>query len=118
MPITQSLLIVTALGFASGFLISLQEVVLDYLINKEWLGWTLTIRKFAFSTLSLTVLFSLGGTLIANWEPMRSLNIAPEGIVSFFFKTAIFLSIITPITSQIRVALAQRQTIPEDSGQP
>lgn len=108
MPITQSLLIVTALGFVSGFLISLQEVGLDYLINKEWLGWTLTIRKFAFSTLSLAVLFSLGGALIANWEPVRSLNIAPEGIVPFFFKTAILISIVTPISSQIRNALSAR----------
>ncbi|MEM8502864.1 MAG: hypothetical protein AAF716_06895 [Cyanobacteria bacterium P01_D01_bin.1] len=113
MPITQSLLIVTALGFASGCLISLQEVGLDYLINKEWLGWTLTIRKFAFSTLSLAVLFSLGGALMENWEPMRSLNIAPEGIVPFFFKTAIFLSVVTPITSQIRVVLNQRKAASE-----
>lgn len=110
MPITQSLLIVTALGFVSGFLITLQEVGLDYLINKEWLGWTITIRKFAFSTLSLAVLFSIGGALIANWEPARSLNIAPEGIVSFFFKTAIFLSVVTPITSQLRVVLHRRET--------
>ncbi|EDX84090.1 hypothetical protein S7335_1787 [Synechococcus sp. PCC 7335] len=91
---------------------------MDYLINKEWLGWTLTIRKFAFSTLSLAALFSLGGALIANWEPVRSLNIAPEGIVPFFFKTAIFLSVVTPISSQIRVALAQRQTVSDDSNQP
>ena len=117
MPITQSLLVVTALGFASGLLISLQEVGLDYLVNKEWLGWTVTIRKFAFSTLSLAVLFSVGGALIANWEPVRSLNIAPEGIVPFFFKTAIFLSVVTPISSQIRIALAQRQAVPEDSSQ-
>ncbi|MBE9061045.1 hypothetical protein [cf. Phormidesmis sp. LEGE 11477] len=117
MPITQSLLIVTALGFVSGFLITLQEVGLDYLVNKEWLGWGITLRKFAFSTLSLAVLFSIGGALITNWEPVRSLNIAPEGIVPFFFKTAIFLSIVTPISSQIRVALAQRQTTPEDSSQ-
>ncbi|MGB3787365.1 MAG: hypothetical protein WA949_05095 [Phormidesmis sp.] len=115
MPITQSLLIVTALGFVSGFLISLQEVGLDYLISKEWLGWTVTIRKFAFSTLSLAVLFSVGGALITNWEPLRSLNIASEGIVLFFFKTAILISIVTPISSQIRNALAQRKTISDSS---
>ena len=109
MPITQSLLIVTVLGFISGFLITLQEVGFDYVINKEWLGWTLTIRKFAFSTLSLAMLFSIGAALMANWKPVRSLNIAPEGIVPFFFKTAIFLSIVTPITSQLRIALARRE---------
>ncbi|MEO0770223.1 MAG: hypothetical protein AAFY72_12470 [Cyanobacteria bacterium J06649_4] len=115
---SQLLIIVTAIGFVSGFLISLQEIGLDYLINKVWMGWSITTKKFAFSTCSLSFLFGIGAYLLMTWEPLQSLNIPPVDIVPLFFKTGVLISIVTPISGQIRTALAQQGEPAEDvSGQ-
>ena len=115
---SQPLIIVTVIGFASGFLISLQEVGLDYLINKVWMGWGITGKKFAFSICSLSFLFGIGAYLLLTWEPLRSLNIPPADIVPLFFKTGILISIVTPISGQIRTALSQQGEPAEDVSSP
>ena len=59
MVIDRAILIATVIGFISGLLISLQEVGFDYLINKIWMGWNITLKKLAFSISSLSFLFGL-----------------------------------------------------------
>jgi len=114
MPIDASLLSATAIGFISGLLISLQEIGLDYLINKVWMGWNITLKKIAFSLSSLSFLFGLGAYLLLHWGPAQSLGIAPADLIPTFIKTGIFISIATPISRQIRIAIAQRPTADED----
>ncbi|MGD1898741.1 MAG: hypothetical protein ACFB16_17520 [Phormidesmis sp.] len=116
MPIAPSILAATAIGFISGFLISLQETGLDYLINKVWMGWNITLKKFAFSISSLSFLFGLGAFLVLNWGPAQALGIAPADVIPFFLKTGIFISIATPISGQIRAAITQQNT-GDDLGQ-
>lgn len=110
---TSAAVVIMAIGFASGFLISLQEVGLDYLINKVWMGWGITLKKFAFSICSLSFLFGIGAYLLLTWEPLRSLNVSSGNIVPFFLKTGVLISIVTPISGQIRAALAN--TGPEEN---
>ncbi|MEL6880572.1 MAG: hypothetical protein AAFY33_10070 [Cyanobacteria bacterium J06643_4] len=112
---SQPLIAVTSIGFASGFLISLQEVGFDYVINRVWMGWGITLKKFAFSICSLSFLFGIGAYLLLTWEPLRSLNIPPTDIVPLFFKTGILISIVTPISGQIRTALSQSSDSTEDT---
>lgn len=114
MLIERAILVATAIGFISGLLINLQEVGLDYLINKAWMGWGITLKKVAFSVSSLSFLFGIGAFLLFHWEPARSLGVTSSEIIPFFFKTGILISIVTPISGQIRTALAQRET-DEDS---
>jgi len=110
MSIDPSLIAATAIGFISGLLISLQEIGLDYLINKVWMGWNITLKKVAFSVSSLSFLFGLGAFLLANWGPAQALGIAPAELVPFFLKTGIFISIATPISRQIRIAASSKET--------
>lgn len=106
MVIDRAILIATAIGFISGLLISLQEVGFDYLINKVWMGWNITLKKFAFSISSLSFLFGLSAFLLLHWAPAQALGVSPAEIVPFFLKTGILISIVTPISGQIRAALA------------
>lgn len=115
MLIDRTILIATAIGFISGLLISLQEVGFDYLANKVWMGWNITFKKFAFSICSLSFLFGLSAFLLLNWEPAQSLGIASAEIIPFFFKTGVLISIATPISRQIRIALSQSTESAEDS---
>ncbi|MEM9946798.1 MAG: hypothetical protein AAF810_12125 [Cyanobacteria bacterium P01_D01_bin.36] len=110
MSIDTSLIVATAIGFISGLLISLQEIGLDYLINKVWMGWNITLKKIAFSVSSLSFLFGLGAFLLVNWQPAQVLGITPTGLVPFFLKTGILISIATPISRQIRIAASSKET--------
>lgn len=113
MLIDHAILIATAIGFISGLLISLQEVGFDYLINKIWMGWNITLKKFAFSISSLSFLFGLSAFLLLNWAPAQSLGVSAAEIVPFCLKIGILVSIITPISGQIRAALAGSQDATE-----
>ena len=115
MAIDQSIIAATAIGFISGVLISLQSVGLDYLINKVWMGWNITLKKVAFSISSLSFLFGLGAFLILNWGPAKSLGIAATEVVPFFLKTGILISIVTPLSNQIRAFFAQRSPSKESN---
>ncbi|MEL6937868.1 MAG: hypothetical protein AAFO84_01600 [Cyanobacteria bacterium J06598_1] len=115
MLIDRIILAVTAVGFVSGLLISLQSIGLDYLINKVWMGWSISLKKLAFSISSLSFLFGLGAFLLLNWEPAQSLSIARADIVPFFLKTGIFISIATPISGQIRASLSSQTEPAEDA---
>ncbi len=106
-----TLLLATAIGFMSGLLISLQEIGFSWLINKEWMGWKITLKKIAFSLSSLSFLFGMGAYLLTNWQPAQALSIAADEVVPFFLKTGIFISIATPISGQIRAALAQGKPV-------
>ncbi|MEL7356750.1 MAG: hypothetical protein AAFN40_09330 [Cyanobacteria bacterium J06560_6] len=118
MIIDRVILIATAIGFISGLLISLQEIGFDYLINKIWMGWNITLKKFAFSISSLSFLFGLSAFLLLHWAPAQSLGVSPAEIVPFFLKTGILISIVTPISGQIRAALAGSKNATENaSGQ-
>lgn len=110
MSIDSSLVIATAIGFVSGLLISLQEIGLDYLINKVWLGWNITIKKIAFSISSLSFLFGLGAFLLTSWPPTQSLGITSNNLIPFCLKTGIFISIATPISRQIRITISTKDT--------
>jgi len=115
MLIDRVILIATAIGLISGFLISLQEVGLDLLINKVWTGWSITLKKFAFSISSLTFLFGLSAFLLLNWDAAQSLGVESNEIVPFFLKTGVLISIVTPISRQIRLALSSRTESTEDN---
>lgn len=115
MPIDASIIAATAIGFASGLLISLQEIGLDYLINKVWMGWNISLKKVAFSISSLSFLFGLGAFLLLNWSPAQSLGITSTDLVPSCLKTGILISIVTPISRQIRNAMAQGQAPAEEA---
>ncbi|MGD1865892.1 MAG: hypothetical protein ACFB0D_15180 [Phormidesmis sp.] len=115
MSIDSSLIAATAIGFISGLLISLQEIGLDYLINKVWMGWNITLKKVAFSVSSLSFLFGIGASLLVNWAPAQSLGIAPAELIPLFLKIGIFISIATPVSRQIRNTISQSQTPTEDA---
>ena len=115
MSTTTSAVIVMAIGFISGVVISLQEIGFDYFINKVWMGWGITLRKVAFSVSSLSVLFGLGAFLSLNWEPAKGLGLSPDEVLSFAIKIAILVSIVTPISGQVRGALASREDAVEES---
>ncbi|MEL7493330.1 MAG: hypothetical protein AAGJ95_05145 [Cyanobacteria bacterium J06554_11] len=106
-PIEPTVVAATGIGFVSGFLISLQAVGLDYLINKTWMGWRITLNKFAFSISSLSFLFGLGAFLMLHWQPAKSLGIEASSLLPACFKIGLLISILTPISAQIRVTLAQ-----------
>lgn len=108
MTVETSVFLATAIGFVSGFLITLQAAGLDYLINKVWMGWNITLKKFAFSVSSLSFLFGFGAFVLLHWSPAQALGISAAEIVPFFLKTGILISAITPISGQIRVALNSR----------
>ncbi|MGC1219935.1 MAG: hypothetical protein WA883_20885 [Phormidesmis sp.] len=110
MPTSSTFFLATVIGFMSGLLISLQEIGFSWLINQEWMGWKITLKKVAFSLSSLSFLFGMGAYLLLNWQPAQALGIEPTEIIPSFLKTGIFISIVTPISGQIRAALAQRQS--------
>ncbi|MEL6900262.1 MAG: hypothetical protein AAFP07_04865 [Cyanobacteria bacterium J06606_4] len=107
-PIEPTVVVATGIGFVSGCLISLQAVGLDYLVNKTWMGWRITLNKFAFSISSLSFLFGLGAFLLLHWQPAQALGIDPAALVPACFKIGVLISILTPISGQIRVAIAQQ----------
>lgn len=110
-PIEPTVVVATGIGFVSGFLISLQAVGLDYLVNKTWMGWRITLNKFAFSISSLSFLFGLGAFLLLHWQPAQALGIDPEAlVVPACFKIGVLISILTPISGQIRVALSSEES--------
>ncbi|MEO0645333.1 MAG: hypothetical protein AAFZ17_04110 [Cyanobacteria bacterium J06650_10] len=115
MSIDPSVISVTAIGFISSLLISLQSIGLDYLINKVWMGWNITLKKLAFSISSLSFLFGLGAFLLLNWAPAQALDISTSEVVPFFLKTGILISIVTPLSGQIRTFFSQQQDASEES---
>ena len=114
MPIDQSVIAATAIGFVSGLLISLQSIGLDYLVNKVWMGWNITLKKVAFSLSSLSFLFGLGAFLLLNWQPAQSFGITAAEVVPFFLKIGILMSVVTPLSAQVRTFLSQQQTASDE----
>lgn len=109
-PIDHPVLFVTAVGFLSGTFISLQDIVLNKFINKQWLGWVGTLSKVAFSTLGLAALFGLGSLMLTAGGPASPIYMSAADTVYFFTKVGIVIAIITPLSGQIPKFLASRQT--------
>lgn len=108
-PTDHPVLFVTAVGFLSGAFISLQDIVLNRLINKQWLGWLGTLSKVAFSALGVAALFGLSALMLTAGGPDSPIYMSAAATVYFFTKVGIVIAIITPLSGQILKFLASRQ---------
>ena len=108
----KTFLLIVAIGALSGLLIGLQEVGFDWLINKTWMGWKITLKKVAFSVLSLGALFGLGAYTVIAWQPIPAMQMSVEEAISLFAKIGILISVVTPISGQLmlRMNVANEQS--------
>ena len=113
MPLHHPILYTAAIGFLTGALIVLQDTVLTRLINKQWLGWGLTMRQAAFSTLGLATIFALGAALLTLGGPHSPVHMPAAETMSFFSKVGILMAIITPLSGQINRFIASKKATPE-----
>ena len=104
----KTFLIITAIGALSGLIIAIQEVGFDWLLNKTWMGWPITLKKVAFSTLSLGALFGLGAYIIIAWQPLPAMQMSVQEAIALFAKIGILISIVTPISGQLMLRVSDR----------
>ncbi|MFK8185867.1 MAG: hypothetical protein AB8B99_21020 [Phormidesmis sp.] len=97
----KTFLIIVAIGCLSGLLIGLQEIGLDWLLTKTWMGWKITLKKIAFSVLSLGALFGLGAYAVIAWQPTPALQMSVQEAISLFAKIGILITLVTPISGQL-----------------
>lgn len=101
----KTFLLIVAIGCISGLLIGLQEVGFDWLLTKTWMGWKITLKKVAFSILSLGALFGMGAYAIIAWHPIPALQMSVQEAISLFAKIGILITVVTPISGQLMTLL-------------
>lgn len=106
----KTFLLIVGIGCLSGLLIALQEVSFDWLLNKTWMGWRITLRKVAFSTLSLAILFGLGAYAIIAWQPIPAMQMSAQAAIALSMKIAILITVVTPISGQLMTLVGDRTT--------
>jgi len=99
----KTFLLIVAIGALSGLLIGIQEVGLDWLISKTWMGWKITLKKVAFSVLSLSALFGLGAYIVIAWQPIPAMQMSVEDAIALFTKIGILIALVTPISGQLMI---------------
>ncbi|MEM6450763.1 MAG: hypothetical protein AAF703_10660 [Cyanobacteria bacterium P01_D01_bin.105] len=104
----KTFLLIIAIGALSGLLIGLQEIGFDWLLNKTWMGWRITLKKIAFSTLSLSALFGFGAYAIIAWQPIPAMQMPAQAAISLFIKIGILISVVTPISGQLMLRVSDR----------
>lgn len=104
----KTFLIITAIGCLSGMLIALQEIGFDWLLNKTWMGWRITLRKAAFSVLSLGILFGIGAYCVIAWQPVPAMQMTVGDAIALAIKVAVLITLVTPISGQLMVRVGDR----------
>ena len=97
----KTFLLIVAIGCLSGLLIALQEIGFDWLLNKIWMGWSITLKKIAFSVLGLGLMFALGAYAVIAWQPIPAMQMSAQDAIALFSKIGILVTVVTPISGQL-----------------